>query len=201
VDVPSLKGVHYAVQSGILAARAIHRALSRDDTSEEGLRSYTEAVDRSFIVQDLHRTRNMRGAFRRGLWSGALRAGVMTLTGGRIPGGTIRMEEDVERPRIPRPSPPSPPPDGRLTFSKLDAVFRSGNRTRDDQPPHLLVGEEVTPELADLYAHLCPAGVYERVGDRLVVNAPNCVDCKATDVLGPRWTVREGGSGPSYRAM
>jgi hypothetical protein len=27
------------------------------------------------------------------------------------------------------------------------------------------------------------------------------VDCKATDVLGPRWTPREGGSGPKYRVM
>jgi len=38
-------------------------------------------------------------------------------------------------------------------------------------------------------------------GDELRVNAPNCVDCKATDVLGPRWTAREGGSGPAYRRM
>jgi ferredoxin-like protein FixX len=43
--------------------------------------------------------------------------------------------------------------------------------------------------------------VYERQGDRLVVNAPNCVDCKATDVLGPRWMPREGGSGPAYKRM
>jgi ferredoxin-like protein FixX len=55
--------------------------------------------------------------------------------------------------------------------------------------------------VADFYARMCPAGVYEREGDHLVVNAPNCVDCKATDVLGPRWTPREGGSGPSYRRM
>jgi ferredoxin-like protein FixX len=55
--------------------------------------------------------------------------------------------------------------------------------------------------VADFYAHLCPAGVYERVGDELRVNPPNCVDCKATDVLGPRWTPREGGSGPKYRSM
>jgi hypothetical protein len=27
------------------------------------------------------------------------------------------------------------------------------------------------------------------------------VDCKATDVLGPRWTPREGGSGPKYKRM
>ena len=61
--------------------------------------------------------------------------------------------------------------------------------------------EDVPPDVAELYQHLCPAGVYERQGDKLVVNPPNCVDCKATDVLGPRWTPREGGSGPKYRAM
>jgi electron-transferring-flavoprotein dehydrogenase len=48
---------------------------------------------------------------------------------------------------------------------------------------------------------MCPAAVYERDGDRLVVNAPNCIDCKATDILGPRWTAREGGGGPSYKRM
>lgn len=201
VDVPSLKGIHYAVQSGMLAARAIFRSLVEGDTSEAGLRGYTESVDRSFIAEDLHRTRNMRGAFRSGLWMGALGAGAMMLTGGRFPGGTIRVEEDLLRPRVLRESPPLPRPDGTLTFSKQDAVFRSGNHTRDDLPSHLVVGEHLTAELADLYAHLCPAGVYERDGDRLIVNAPNCVDCKATDVLGPRWTVREGGSGPAYRTM
>ena len=68
-------------------------------------------------------------------------------------------------------------------------------------PSHLLVGKDVSGEVADLYASLCPAGVYERQGDKLVVNAPNCIDCKATDVLGPRWAPREGGSGPRYTQM
>ena len=95
----------------------------------------------------------------------------------------------------------SSPPDGDRTFSKEDAVYRSGNTTRDDIPSHLVVGEDVTGPVADFYAHMCPAGVYDRDGDRLVVNAPNCVDCKATDVLGPRWTPREGGSGPGYQRM
>ncbi len=64
-----------------------------------------------------------------------------------------------------------------------------------------MVGEDVPPEVAEFYEHMCPAGVYERDGDRLIVNAPNCIDCKATDVLGPRWTPREGGSGPGYTRM
>jgi electron-transferring-flavoprotein dehydrogenase len=92
-------------------------------------------------------------------------------------------------------------PDGVLTFGKLDAVFKSGNATRDTIPSHLLIGRDITPEVADFYTHLCPAGVYERVDGQLRVNAPNCVDCKATDILGPRWTPREGGSGPKYRLM
>jgi len=92
-------------------------------------------------------------------------------------------------------------PDGVLTFGKLDAVFKSGNATRDTIPSHLLIGRDVSPEVARFYSHLCPAGVYEVVDGQLRVNAPNCVDCKATDVVGPRWTPREGGSGPKYRLM
>lgn len=200
VDVPSLKGIHYAVQSGILAARSIFRALKEGDTGESGLRSYSQAVDESFIMQDLHRTRNMRLAFKGGFYRGGMRAGLMTLTGGRLPGRKIDSLEDAEEPKRPDGAEPVSY-DGERTFSKEDAVFKSGNKTRDDIPSHLVVGEDVSPEVAEFYSHVCPAGVYERDGDRLVVNAPNCIDCKATDVLGPRWTPREGGSGPAYRRM
>lgn len=200
VDVPSLKGIHYAIQSGIFAARAIFAALKRGDTSAEALAGYDRMVNGSYIVQDLYRTRNMRLAFRAGLYAGGAKAALMTLTGGRLPGGRIGAEEDAAVARTARPADPFTP-DGRLTFSKVDAVFKSGNATRDDIPQHLIVGDEVPPELAEFYARMCPAGVYEREDGRLVVNAPNCVDCKATDVLGPRWTPREGGSGPRYRTM
>ncbi|HET8657014.1 MAG TPA: electron-transfer flavoprotein:ubiquinone oxidoreductase [Longimicrobiaceae bacterium] len=200
VDVPSLKGIHYAMQSGIFAARALFRALDGGDTSSEPLQEYDRLVDGSYIVDDLFRTRNMRLAFKDGLVVGGAKASLMALTRGRFPGARIEMEADAEVPRlVTEPEPFNP--DGKLTFSKLDAVFRSGNRTRDDLPVHLVVGKDVTPEVAELYQHMCPAAVYERQGDRLVVHAPNCVDCKATDVLGPRWTPREGGSGPAYQEM
>jgi electron-transferring-flavoprotein dehydrogenase len=206
VDVPSLKGIHYAMQSGIFAARAAFQALTHGDATRASLASYDRMVHESYIVQDLRRTRNMRLAFKDGFLLGGLKAGVMTVTGGRFPGGRIAMPEDAEQLRAAEPSSrraAEPPfaPDGSLTFSKVDAVFKSGNATRDTIPQHLLVGSDVSGEVADFYAHLCPAGVYERVGDQLRVNAPNCVDCKATDVLGPRWTPREGGSGPKYRLM
>jgi electron-transferring-flavoprotein dehydrogenase len=200
VDVPSLKGIHYAMQSGMYAARAAFAALKRGDVSAAVLSSYDRMIDESYIVADMRRTRNMRLAFKDGLYVGGVKAGLMTVTGGRFPGGRITMPEDARTPRTTA-APPPFTPDGTLTFSKLDAVFKSGNATRDTIPSHLLVGPDVTAEVADFYSHVCPAGVYERVGDALRVNAPNCVDCKATDVLGPRWTPREGGSGPKYRNM
>jgi ferredoxin-like protein FixX len=157
-------------------------------------------IDESYVVADLYRTRNMRLAFKDGFFVGGIKAGLMTLTRGRFPGKRILVDGDAAVTRSLE-NGNSVVPSGPLTINKLDAVFKSGNATRDTIPSHLLVGPDVTGEVAEFYTHLCPAGVYERVGDQLRVNPPNCVDCKATDVLGPRWTPREGGSGPKYRMM
>jgi len=202
VDVPSLKGIHYAMQSGMFAARAIHAGLKAGDTSAARLAEYDRLVNESFIMNDLYRTRNMRLAFKDGFYVGGLKAAVMTVTGGRVPGGRIPMEWDADMERKLTPGAgPGIAPDGRLTFSKVDGVFRSGNATRDTIPIHLVVGKDVPAAVAEFYARMCPAGVYELAQGALRVNAPNCVDCKATDVLGPRWTPREGGSGPKYKRM
>jgi electron-transferring-flavoprotein dehydrogenase len=200
VDVASLKGIHHAMASGIHAARAIFEALKAGDTGAARLADYDRRVDASSIRADLHRTRNMRAAFKSGLVLGGARAWLMALTGGRFPGGRIGMhaDADVERNGAVGTA-GGTVPDGAL--SKVDAVFKSGNTTRDTIPSHLLAFEDVAPEVAEFYSHMCPAGVYETVDGKLQVNAPNCVDCKATDVLGPRWTPREGGAGPAYRRM
>lgn len=201
VEVSSLKGIHYAMHSGIMAARQIFEALTSGDTSEAALAGYTAAIDRSLIMKDLRGRRNMRLAFKSGFLAGGMKAALMTLTGGAFPGGRIAIDEDAAKTRRVAGSTAKLAPDGKLTFSKVDAVYKSGNQTRDDIPSHLIVGDHVSAETAELLTHMCPAGVYERDGGELVVNAPNCVDCKATDVIGPRWTPREGGSGPAYRQM
>src|SRR5712692_679029 len=202
VDVPSLKGIHYAMQSGMFAARAIFAALKAGDTSATRLAEYDRLVNESFVMRDLHRTRNMRLAVKDGFYVGGLKAALMTLSRGLFPGGRIVVESDaaVARHLTPGAS-PGVTPDGKLTFSKVDAVFKSGNATRDTIPVHLVVGKDVPAAVAEFYARMCPAGVYELAQGALRVNAPNCVDCKATDVLGPRWTPREGGSGPKYKRM
>jgi electron-transferring-flavoprotein dehydrogenase len=203
VDVASLKGIHYAMHSGMLAARAAFRSLSADTVvaGPDGLGDFDRTIRDSYILSDLKRTRNMRLVFKHGFFLAGLENALLTVTGGRFPGGRIAVSEDAAAPR--RAGRPAAPfvPDGKLTFSKLDAVFKSGNATRDTIPSHLLAPDQVPPELARFYAHLCPAGVYEATGTGLRINPPNCVDCKATDVLGPRWTPREGGSGPRYRVM
>jgi electron-transferring-flavoprotein dehydrogenase len=199
VDVPSLKGIHYAMHSGMLAARAIFRTLKGAIGAD--LLEYDAMVDDSYIAADLHRTRNMRLAFRDGFFLGGIQAALMTLTGGRFPNGKYRMHADSEVPRSVspglRPGSAEPP----LGVSKVDAVFKSGNSTRDTIPSHLIAPPDVPVEVARFYSHVCPAGVYEATDGGLRINAPNCVDCKATDVLGPRWTPREGGSGPKYKRM
>jgi electron-transferring-flavoprotein dehydrogenase len=200
VNVPALKGIHYAVLSGMLAARAAFESLKSGETSTESLAVYDRRVRESFIGRDLYRTRNMRLAFKKGLYAGSIEAALMTVTGGAFRGRLIPTEEDAAEPReVVEPAPFNP--DGTRTFSKEDAVFRSGNATRDDIPSHLVAEKQVPPYVGTFYERLCPAGVYEWKSDRLVINAPNCIDCKATDVLGPRWTPREGGSGPSYKRM
>jgi len=201
VEVASLKGIHYAMQSGMFAARTIFDALKKNDTSAQALAGYDSLVNSSYIVDDLRKRRNMRLAFQHGgLYGGGIKATLMSLTGGAFPGGKIESEPDADAAREVTGETPFMA-DGKLTFGKLDANFKSGNATRDDIPSHLIVGADIPPEVAAFYQHMCPAGVYERHGDRLVVSPANCIDCKATDVIGPRWTPREGASGPRYRLM
>src|SRR5205814_4106251 len=65
VEVASLKGIHYAMQSGMFAARAAFDALKRKDTSAATLKEYDAMVDGSFIAKDLRDRRNMRLTFQK----------------------------------------------------------------------------------------------------------------------------------------
>lgn len=208
VNVPALKGIHYAVESGRLAAEAAFEALRPGSTAwtPEALAGYDRSLRESFVWRDLRQVRNMRQAFGRGFWLGGALAGVMTATRGMLPPGNARTERDAEQPllrtdrarRYPR-------PDGTLTFDKLSSVFRSGNKTRDDQPSHIRVRERVPLRVAEMWVRMCPAQVYEvgeGHGDGTVtveVTASNCVQCGAITAKGGRLTMPEGGSGPEYK--
>jgi electron-transferring-flavoprotein dehydrogenase len=207
VNVPALKGIHYAIESGRLAAEAAYTGLQRGEAvgRRGALGSYDETIRDSFVCKDLQRVRNMRPAFGRGFWLGGGLASAMTVTMGRFPPRDFELEADAEHDLITTDRAASyPAPDGKLTFDKLSSVFGSGNKTRDDQPSHLRLETRVPREVAELWARMCPAQVYE-VGDedagkvRVQVTPSNCVQCGAITAKGGRLTPPEGGSGPEYR--
>jgi electron-transferring-flavoprotein dehydrogenase len=201
VNVPALKGIHYAIESGSLAAEAAFAALQRGQTpwTPGALAVYDEALRQSFVWRDLQEVRNMRQAFGRGFWLGGALAGAMTATKGRFPPGNARTERDVDQELTRGDRAQSyPTPDGKLTFDKLSSVYASGNKTRDDQPNHIVIRRDVPAELARMWERLCPAQVYEATGDGVAVTPSNCVQCGAITAKGGRLTPPEGGSGPEY---
>jgi electron-transferring-flavoprotein dehydrogenase len=207
VNVPRLKGIHYAIESGRLAAEAAFAALQRGEVvSRRGaLDPYDDAIRASYLWKELDEVRNMRQVFDKGFFLGGALASTMTVTKGRLPPKELptHRNADAELIRTGRGA-RYPAPDGVLTFDKLSSVFASGNRTRDDQPSHVRVQTKVPRDLAEMWQWMCPAHVYE-VGEadgeetvEVVVNASNCIQCGAISAKGGRLTPPEGGSGPEY---
>jgi electron-transferring-flavoprotein dehydrogenase len=212
VNVPALKGVHYAMRSGMLASETALGAVSPGSTAwtPGALDAYDTAVRESFIGKDLWKVRNMRPAFKKGFLLGSALAGLSTASFGRMPPKNLSVEADAEssvfvgnRSRI------YPKPDGVITFDKLSSVYLSGNKTRDDAPDHIRVQHDVPREVAEAWVHMCPAAVYEIAGETsgdagtvsVEVTASNCVQCGAINAKGGRLTPPEGGDGPEYTLM
>ncbi len=196
VNVPSLKGIHYAMLSGISAVEFLAQKKQGKTTA-----SFENIIKKKSVVgKDLYKVRNVvRVLQTENTIMGFIKAGLMVLSFGYFPGNLNpkkllsdswqkRFVDSSNKKQI-------------VSDSTADAVYLSGNKTRDDIPSHLDVSADLPEAVQDFYINFCPAGVYERKNGKFIVNAPNCVDCKATDVLGPRWNPREGGSGPDYSLM
>ena len=217
LNVPKIKGTHTAMKSGMVAAEAIFDSLAGDDPGA-ALASYPEALRRSWVWRELRSVRNLRPAFRHGLWAGLAYAAIDTVVlRGRAP-WTLRHGRDhlslkraSDAPRIDYPR-----PDGEVSFDRLSSVFISNTNHQEDQPVHLRLKDDSIPVDVNLALYdapeqrYCPAGVYEIVteegsGPRLQINAQNCVHCKTCDIKDPRqnidWVVPEGGGGPNYPNM
>ena len=217
LNVPKIKGTHMAMRSGMLAAEAVFDHLA-DEQSGSEVTAYGEMVRRSPMWDELHKVRNIRPAFRWGLWGGMAYGALETfLFRGKAP-WTLRHHEDhtqlgskQEWPRIDYPK-----PDGVLTFDRLSSVFLSATNHEENQRCHLQLKDDAVA-MAVNYARYgspeiryCPAGVYEIVGEeegapRLQINGQNCLHCKTCDIKDPtqniNWTVPEGGGGPNYPNM
>lgn len=203
VNLAALKGVHYAIQSGIYAAEAIYAQL----TGRGELEDYEQRVEESFIGSDLFEVRNTRQPFAKGLIKGGPLVNLMIATKGRFPGGRWELHRNDAQPMFVGDTRKGyPKPDGKLTFDKLSSVFVTGNQTRDDAPNHIRLQKRVPREVAETWRWMCPAGVYEIPEDApeeglvdVIVNYTNCVQCGAITAKGGRLTPPEGGDGPLYQ--
>jgi electron-transferring-flavoprotein dehydrogenase len=206
VNVPTLKGIHYAMHSGMYAAEAIVDALKNDSVNFE---EYERKVKDSVIEEDLYRSRNMRQVFSKGFFLGGALASAMTITRGAFPGGHWKNEDDAEIPvEIDGAAKQYPAPDNKYLYDKLNSVFASGNATRDDAPNHIRIQQKVPREIAQTWVSMCPAQVYEIPDEQLEngadvvdvqVTPSNCIQCGAITAKGGRLTLPEGGDGPLYQ--
>ncbi|MGI9019158.1 MAG: 4Fe-4S dicluster domain-containing protein [Solirubrobacterales bacterium] len=205
VNIPELKGIHYAMHAGMYAAEEIVAALKRDEVD---FSAYDERVRSSLIGKDLYKWRNGRQPFSKGFFVGGAIASAMTVTQGFFPGGMWKQVPDAEEEMVlGGASDRYPKPDGKLTFDKLSSVFASGNATRDDAPNHVRIQRHVPREVAQTWVSMCPAQVYEIPDEQLENGAAevdlnivpsNCVQCGAITAKGGRLTPPEGGDGPLY---
>ncbi len=209
LNVPKIKGVHMALRSGMLAAE--HLA---EHNSSEGFDARWRS---SPSAKELHKVRNIRPGFHKGLWFGLLNGALETITCGKLPrtlknhadwksldklGAYLRAPEDY----VTRTLPPR---------DRLASVFFATTTHDEHQPAHLKVPDtqlcvgRCAEEYGNPCTRFCPAQVYEMVEDnvakRLQINAANCVHCKTCDIKDPYenilWTTPEGGSGPNYQNL
>ena len=213
-----IKGSHIAIKTGMLAAENIYAALD-DDGNETNTTSFDDAVNQSWVHDELYRARNFGPALHKlGTFFGAAFAFIdQNIFRGKLP-ITLR-NQDADNDSLKKAS-DAPvidyeKPDGVISFDRLSSVFLSSTNHEEDQPSHLTLRDPSIPVSYNLpqfdepAQRYCPAGVYEIVmeNDQPVfqINAQNCVHCKTCDIKDPKqnivWTVPEGGGGPNYSGM
>ncbi len=218
LNASRIKGSHAAIKTGMLAADAVVQALGQG-RSHDALHAYPEAFERSWLRDELHQARNFKTWFKKGRAVGTVMTGVeQWLLRGRFPWTVHRNQPDhvALKPAAQCPRIDYPKPDGVLTFDRLSSVFISNTNHEENQPAHLTLRNAEVPLQVNLptyagpEARYCPAGVYEYVADdqggqRLQINAQNCVHCKTCDIKDPTqnivWVTPEGGGGPVYSGM
>jgi electron-transferring-flavoprotein dehydrogenase len=217
LNAARIKGSHAALKTGMLCAEALAAALKAGRSGDE-LTAYPEAFEHSWLYEELDGARNFKQWFKQGNTVGSLMTGIeqwlLPRLGIKRPPWTIHRKAP-DHARLHAATQVEPiryrKPDGVITFDRLSSVFLSSTNHEENQPAHLTLKDATVPQAINLarYAgpesRYCPAGVYEFVDDRLVINAQNCVHCKTCDIKDPTqnivWVTPEGGGGPNYAGM
>ena len=218
LNVSRIKGSHSAIKTGMLAADAAYEAIMAGRQHDE-LAAYPLAFENSWLNTELQKDRNFKNWFKWGLGVATVMNGFeQFVLRGNMPWTLRRDKPDYAYLKPASECQPIdyPKPDGKLTFDRLSSVFISNTNHEENQPAHLTLKDASVPvninlaKFAGPEARYCPAGVYEFVddgagGQRLQINAQNCVHCKTCDIKDPTqnivWVTPEGGGGPNYSAM
>ncbi|KAK9731190.1 hypothetical protein QE152_g13817 [Popillia japonica] len=223
LNVPKIKGTHNAMKSGMLAAESAYEAINGEKQTTEGFEpiAYADKIRNSWIWKELKTVRNCRPSFHNplGMYGGLMYSGFSIMIGGREPWTFSHGGADYTKLKPAKEATPIdyPKPDGKISFDLLSSVALTGTNHEADQPPHLTLKDDSVPVKQNLGVYdgpegrFCPAGVYEFVplesgdGQRLQINAQNCIHCKTCDIKDPsqniNWVVPEGGGGPAYNGM
>ncbi|HYM59842.1 MAG TPA: electron transfer flavoprotein-ubiquinone oxidoreductase [Thermoanaerobaculia bacterium] len=220
-----LKGIHLAIESGMLAAEAAVHAIAAADFSANQLSEYEALFEASPAKDELWKERNFHQAFDSGQLAGMINAGLSMVTGGRGFALSNRLEGHAGHQRMQRiqsyfkdehPHVPEKMKfDNSYTFDKVTDVYNGGVLHEENQPAHLLILDtevcitRCTEEYGNPCFHFCPANVYEPRptadgrGKVPFLNFTNCYHCKTCDIVDPyqviTWVPPEGGGGPNYR--
>ncbi|WP_028998647.1 electron transfer flavoprotein-ubiquinone oxidoreductase [Azohydromonas australica] len=222
LNASRIKGSHAAIKSGTLCAEAAFEAL-RTGRSGDELTAYPEAFEKSWLHAELLQAKNFKQWFKKGRSTATLMTGIeqwlLPRLGLKKAPWTVqrKLPDHINlRPASEFPRIEYPKPDGVLTFDRLSSVFISNTNHEENQPVHLTLEDATVPTRINLPAfagpesRYCPAGVYEYLedegaGERLQINAQNCLHCKTCDIKDPTqnitWVTPEGGGGPNYAGM
>lgn len=204
-NVRKLKGMHYAIKSGMLAAEAIFKAIERKDFSRSILKTYEDLLENSFVMKDMRQARNYRQVFTKAGRAGFYAGAPLSLIQQWIP---LRLSakpdyKGMSRAKLNR----------RYSggIDQLPAVSLSGTTHREDQPSHISFldpGEDdgCWKEYGcHPCAFFCPGEVYKFENDKFILSPSNCLHCQTCRIKCPhqiiKWQVPEGGDGPRYKGM
>jgi electron-transferring-flavoprotein dehydrogenase len=222
LNAARIKGSHAAIKTGMLAAEAAAAAIKAGRAGDE-LLDYPQGFEDCWLHDELDQSRNFKQWFKQGNTIGTFMTGVehwlLPRLGLKRPPWTLhRHTADHARLHAAGQVEPIayPRPDGLISFDRLSSVFISNTHHEENQPAHLTLRDATVPTAINLAqfagpeSRYCPAGVYEFLpdgagGERLQINAQNCVHCKTCDIKDPTqnivWVAPEGGGGPNYAGM
>jgi electron-transferring-flavoprotein dehydrogenase len=199
VNMHKIKGLHNAIESGMLAAKAIAHCL---DNPADAAEKYTQFVEQSNIIKEMKSAKNFRQAVAK---FGPLQGMPLSILGGLLP--TFKVEKDYEAMTVARYRHKPGQDFDKDTFTAVAAT-----QHREEEPSHLKILDssicetKCKPAFGNPCITFCPAGVYETIHDEVKpANPSNCLHCKTCQRKCPfdniRWTVPEGGGGPRYKRM